>query len=102
MDKENDKNVSKQKQTLHKIVMSLLLREEEQTELKHCTTACKLEGEIGIKMYLGPCRRQKSKSKQEKRKKKQERQDKVKAHKMEETNSNILVQTTNTNELNSH
>lgn len=54
-------------------VISNLLGEEEWTELKHCTTACKLEGPIAIKMCLGPCRRQNSKTKQGKGKKKQGR-----------------------------
>lgn len=58
-------------------VISNLLGEEKWTELKHCMKACKLEGAIGIKICLGPCRRQESKTKQGKEKKKQESQDKV-------------------------
>lgn len=73
MVKKNDKNVGKYKQTLYKTVMSNLLGEGEWTERKHCTTAYKLEGAVGIKTCLGSCRRQKSKSKQGKVKKKQKK-----------------------------
>lgn len=100
MNKENDENGGKCKQTSYKILMSNFLGEKECTQLKHRTLACKLEGLTRIKMCLEPCRRYKSKSKQGKEKNRKGK-IKVKVHKMVEINSNVSVGTININELNS-